>query len=331
MHFDAEVITIGCNFLGFFSLSASDFPSFAQHSCAYKYFHHLPRNISSICLKHSHYLPINVFSFLSMNISSDLQLSATPTVSSFRVSIDIFMTIRISYKMTQMKKHVFPNIWKDMHLNGSSSFQNYTAGCICENLILRHAFEMPHKVELLLYRLYLELKFSIWLIFRARYGWVGRQPPSLRLEVSNNIILKTKPTNEEGDCRIWYLFQVGSKDGEGWVPPPLPPHWGGQLFQKPHQKVFHAFEICWNFLRYLNSDVNHFRTCYVCFNCKNFEHSQAKECAEGEDFCLVRFFCNLFKFFNEYISDRDDGLSVFANIFNFDKKKLLSSWSSTQR
>ena len=143
VHFDAEVITIGCNFLGFFSLSASDFPSFAQHSCAYKYFHHLPRNISSICLKHSHYLPINVFSFLSMNISSDLQLSATPTVSSFRVSIDIFMTIRISYKMTQMKKHVFPNIWKDMHLNGSSSFQNYTAGCICENLILSHTLGMP--------------------------------------------------------------------------------------------------------------------------------------------------------------------------------------------
>ena len=23
------------------------------------------------------------------------------------------------------------------------SFQNYAAGCICENLILRHAFEMP--------------------------------------------------------------------------------------------------------------------------------------------------------------------------------------------
>ena len=32
------------------------------------------------------------------------------------------------------------------------------------------------------------------------------------------------------------------------------------------------------------------RTCYVCFNCKNFEHSQAKECDEGEDFCLVSIF-----------------------------------------
>ena len=52
--------------------------------------------------------------------------------------------------------------------------------------------------------------------------------------------------------------------------------------------------ISWIFLRYLNSDVNHFRTCYVCFNCKNFEHSQAKECAEGEDFCLVSFCCKYF-------------------------------------
>ena len=41
-----------------------------------------------------------------------------------------------------------------------------------------------------------------------------------------------------------------------------------------------------------------FRTCYVCFNCKNFEQSQAKECEEGEDFCFVSFllFSDIFQY-----------------------------------
>ena len=32
------------------------------------------------------------------------------------------------------------------------------------------------------------------------------------------------------------------------------------------------------------------RTCYVCYACKNFEHSQAKQCEQGEDYCLVGIF-----------------------------------------
>ena len=32
------------------------------------------------------------------------------------------------------------------------------------------------------------------------------------------------------------------------------------------------------------------RTCYVCYACKNFEHSQAKQCEQDEDYCLVGIF-----------------------------------------